>query len=265
MTKPAPRQVTVIRSQRLTPNMQRITLSGESLQGFPEGMESGYIKLLFPLPGETELPSAADMAAGMRPQMRTYTIRAFDAAKQELIVDFVLHGDGDHAGPASNWAREVKAGEDILMAGPGPIKLVDMNADWFLLAGDMTALPAISCNLEVMPAMAKGHAVIEINSDRDKQDLSKPEGIQVHWMTNAHSDQENTFLSDAVKSIPWLNGKPSIWAACEFSNMRLLRKYFKQERSVQRDELYVSSYWKMGHTEDEHKIAKQKDAEAEGN
>ncbi len=140
-----------------------------------------------------------------------------------------------------------------------------MSADWFLLAGDMTAPPAISCNLEAISPAAKGHAVIEINSADDKQEVKKPENIKVHWVISAHSDQENTCLYDAAKAIPRLEGKPSIWAACEFSNMRLLRRYFKQERDVPREELYVSSYWKLGHTEDEHKIAKQRDTQAEGN
>ena len=38
-----------------------------------------------------------------------------------------------------------------MVSGPGPKKLVDMNADWFLIAGDMSALPAISVNLEKLP------------------------------------------------------------------------------------------------------------------
>jgi len=45
--------------------------------------------------------------------------------------------------------------------------------------------------------------------------------------------------------------------------MRILRKYFKLERQIPRDNLYVSSYWKIGSTEDQHKIAKQNDARTE--
>ncbi|EGU61267.1 utilization protein for catechol-siderophore, partial [Vibrio nigripulchritudo ATCC 27043] len=52
-----------------------------------------------------------------------------------------------------------------------------------------------------------------------------------------------------------------VWCATEFSTMRQLRKYFRNEREVERDEIYISSYWKQGRTEDQHKIDKRKDAE----
>ena len=44
--------------------------------------------------------------------------------------------------------------------------------------------------------------------------------------------------------------------------MRALRRYFREERDVARGSLYVSSYWKQGVSEDQHKIVKQQDAAA---
>ena len=63
--------------------------------------------------------------------------------------------------------------------------------------------------------------------------------------------------------LPWLEGTPSIWAACEFSNMRALRRYFKQEKKVEKKALYASSYWKSGLSEEQHKKVKRTDADAE--
>lgn len=263
MPKSFPRRLTVVSTENVTPNMQRLVLGGSDLGGFPEGQESGYIKLLFPLPGESKLPTVESIELGALVQMRTYTIRKYDPNALELTVDFVLHGEGEHAGPASHWAKTATPNDEVIIIGPGPSKLVDMSADWFLLAGDMTALPAISCNLEAMPRTGTGYAVIEIHSPADKQPLVKPEGVEIIWVINPHPDRENTRLTDAVKALPWLEGRPSVWAACEFSNMRLLRAYFKQDRAVPREALYVSSYWKIGSTEDQHKIAKQLDARAE--
>jgi len=40
----------------------------------------------------------------------------------------------------------------------------------------------------------------------------------------------------------------------------VLRHYFRNEKQVDKDNLYISSYWKEGTTEDGHKIIKQKDA-----
>ena len=50
MSNPNSRLLTVARSIRLTPNMQRITFGGDSLADFPEGRESSYFKLRFAAP-----------------------------------------------------------------------------------------------------------------------------------------------------------------------------------------------------------------------
>ncbi len=245
------RELTVLQKYRLTPNMLRIILGGDDLQDFPEGQESGYVKLLFPS-GEA------------KPVMRSYTIRTFDAERLELTLDFAMHNDAVHEdqGPASNWAVNVEIGSKVAIDGPGAKKLVDMSAEWFFIAGDMTAIPAISANLEQLPANAKGYAVLEVLTEEDKQDLSVPEGLNIHWVVNSHPDQPNTVLLDKVKSLPWLDGVVNVWVASEFDAMRHLRHYFKKEKGVERGQIYASSYWKMGETDEGNKAAKKMDNDA---
>ncbi|WP_096086849.1 siderophore-interacting protein [Agaribacterium haliotis] len=263
-------QVQVKSSKKITAHMQRIVFCGDALASFPANSDSAYIKLLFPLPGK-QLPSAAALDAGAKCLMRTYTVRLFDPAKLELTVDFVLHGHGGGGGPASAWAARAMAGQSMSFYGPGPVKLLDQRADWFLLAGDMTALPALSCKLEQLPNNARGYAVIEILSEQDKQQLDKPVGVQLQWVIRqAGQDaagQDNIFV-EAVKALPRLPGEVSIWAACEFSAMRLLRRYFNGEtftanRKLGNSAFYISSYWKQHSSEDEHKVAKRRDAQAQ--
>lgn len=263
MAKKEMRTLSVVSSRKLTPHMQRIVLTGEELGTFPEGSESGYIKLLFTIKGNAIVSkSQVEAMASDKPLMRTYTVRAFDAEKKTLTVDFVLHADSE--GPASKWAENAKAGDKIVIVGPGPVKLVDNNADWFLIAGDMTALPAISCNLEQLPPEAKGYAVIEISSQDDRQLLSAPDGVKIQWVTrDSNSDQEE-FLN-TVFDLEWLTGEPYVWCACEFEAMKCLRKHFKLTRNISKRSMYISSYWKQGNSEDQHKIAKQADAATDEN
>jgi len=131
------RNLTVIETSRPTPHMIRVILAGQDLADFPEDQESGYVKVV--------------VERDDKPVMRSYTIRAFDKLQRHLTLDFVDHGD---AGPASAWANRAAPGTALAIHGPGPTKLVDTNADWFLLAGDMTALPAIAVNLEKLPENA---------------------------------------------------------------------------------------------------------------
>lgn len=243
MARPDPRTLEVIRVKQITPNMRRVTLGGKGLISFPSDQESAYLKMLFQQEGSD------------RPMLRTYTVRY--QRGNEIDVDFVLHHDG---GPAANWAATVKPGETIDVRGPGPKKLVDNTADWFLIVGDMTALPAISVNIENLPANAKGHAVIEIIEEGDIQDLTAPENFDIHWLVNPHPGEDSQMLVSKIRSLPWQNGKPSVWAACEFGAMRQLREYFRDDRQLDKSELYISSYWKHGNDEDAHKIAKRADA-----
>ena len=51
----------------------------------------------------------------------------------------------------------------------------------------------------------------------------------------------------------------SVWSACEFKTMKKIRHYLKVIREVEKSHLYISSYWKKGNTEEQHKVARMKD------
>ncbi|MFB2735710.1 siderophore-interacting protein [Shewanella mangrovisoli] len=246
MNRPAPRELTVIGKTQVTPHMLRITLGGAGFAGFPADQESAYIKLLFPQPGDE------------RPLMRTYTIRQQRA--NEIDVDFVLH---DTDGPASRWAKSTEIGDTIQIGGPGLKKLINLDAEWFLLAGDMTALPAISVNLAQLPSNAVGYSVIEVLSEADIQPLVHPSHVQLHWVINPQADPEGKPLSERIALLPKLEGQGAVWLACEFSSMRALRKLLKQTYDLPKSHFYTSSYWKIGCNEGEHKLVKQQDEQLE--
>lgn len=240
---------------RLTPNLQRLVLTGEDLAGFPAAPAGSYIKLLFNQFGE---PHTSVPQEGQKTLMRTYTVRAFNKESRTLTVDFMLHGEGVEAGPASHWAQTTKVGDTITIAGPGTSKGLADEYDWVMLLGDMTALPAISAQLESLPAEAKGYAIINVVSDADQQALKVPDGIQVIWLTESNSSG----LAKSLHDIEWLEGTPAVWAACEFSSMRAIRSTLDVEFNVARSQVYVTSYWREGRSEDQHKIDKRQDAEA---
>lgn len=247
MAKPNPRVLEVKGIADITPNMRRITLGGQAMADFPIEQESAYIKLMFPQ-GEEQ-----------KPIMRTYTI--IQQRDDEIDVDFVLHGLNHKGveGPASHWAKTTQIGDTILIGGPGAKKLINHEADWFLLAADMTALPAITVNLAQLPENAAGYAVIEVLSKDDIQPLQKPKNITLEWVVNAEASDSHYPILERIKALDWLDGEVAVWAACEFNSMRALRQYFKQ-KEVAKSHLYISSYWKLDSSEDEHKVVKREDA-----
>ncbi len=245
---PADYPLEVRSNDRLTPNMRRIVLHGPELAGFPGDQEGGYVKLVF-----------APAEDGGKPTLRSYTIRAFDPVALALTLDFVDHGD---EGPASAWANHAQPGDPITVRGPGDPKRAPPGADWYLLAGDMSALPALAVNLERLPANARGYALIEVLSEEDRQTIEHPEGIELTWLVNPDTARPNALLDERVRTLPWLPGTPYPWFAGEFSTMRSMRRYFRDESGIDKHAMYCSCYWKMGDTDEGMKRAKKLDPEA---
>ncbi|QZH75267.1 MAG: siderophore-interacting protein [Erythrobacter sp.] len=245
--RPPPRELTVLAKHHVTPNLLRITLGGEGMADYPADSAGGYVKLRL----------AADGGLAVR----TYTIRAQRA--EALDVDFALHAETatGHAGPATEWALTVQPGDTIEAGGPGPAKQLPPGHDHYLIAGDMTALPAIAVNLAALPADARGLAVIEVMDAADAQDLPRPAGIELQWLVVPQPGSQPQALANALRAAAWPEGGIYAWCASEFGAMQALRAYLRDERGLGPDRLYISSYWKCGLTEEDHKRIKREDAE----
>ena len=149
-----------------------------------------------------------------------------------------------------------------MVGGPGPAKPTPEGRGPFLLVGDMTALPAISVNLEDLPGDTTGHAIILIRNEADKQALTKPANVKIKWLVEDNLGANSDLLADAVRGLPNVGDFAYAWVACEFEAMKRLRQYLRIERQLGKERLYISSYWKRGLIEDDHKQVKRIDAEA---
>jgi len=244
--RPEPKTFQVLAARLLTPNMRRVTIGGDALASFPAGQAGGYVKLMLP--------------AGGRAAVRTYTISA--QRDDGLDIDFALHGAGGEGGPAVAWSRTARPGDTVTVGGPGPAKPLPPGADHYLVFGDMTALPAIAVNLAALPADARGHALIEIQSEADRQDIDHPDGLELHWLVNPQPGHDPHLFEGVARSLGWPEGRVYAWSASEFETMRRMRRYLREERGLGPSDLYISSYWKHGLVEDEHRTVKRADAEA---
>ena len=244
------KQLTVTHSTQLTKNMRRITFQGDSLIELPENSEGAYFKFVF------------EGSGAEKPIMRTYTIANYRAEKREIDVDFMLHGKegGVIEGVAAPWAMQARVGDKISILGPGSATFINTQADWYLLAADMTAMPALIANIARLPQSGCGYIVVEILSAEDQQDITAPPGMKVFWVVNPSAGSDASPLNIAIRELPWLEGEVAIWAACEFKTMKKLRQFFRVDKAIERSHLYISSYWKQGLKEEDHKIVKSEDA-----
>ena len=106
---------------RIAPRLVSVLVRGDELGAFADAAPTSHLKVFLPAPGQDEpllpefLPEGQAIPDDARPSVRTYTPRRFDAATGTLEIQFVLHG----AGPASEWAERVGAGDKLAVAGPG--------------------------------------------------------------------------------------------------------------------------------------------------
>ncbi|WP_414828457.1 siderophore-interacting protein [Alteromonas sp. H39] len=258
MKKPTSRQpylLSVKENILLTPHMRRLILTGSDLARFPATAPSSYVKLMFDRFG-APLSRAPDIDEKVL--MRTYTVRYISTTKLELHLDMALHGDTVENGPASHWAKHARPGSTICVGGPGAGKPLFADHDWVVFAGDMSSLPAIANHLEHLTDNTRGYALLCIPDKRDIQPLIHPRNVDIHWLI----DEDIPVIADNLASLSPHPGVPAYWIAAEFSLMRALRQVLTHTLSVSRDHSYISSYWRYGRAEDQHKIDKKHDSDA---
>ncbi|MFH8466708.1 siderophore-interacting protein [Streptomyces sp. NPDC017991] len=255
---PKPHSARVVRTERLTPHMQRVVLGGEGLADFTAGTSTDhYVKLLFGAEGVT-YPEPFDMARIREefpreqwPVTRTYTVRAWDPEQRELTLDFVIHGDEGLAGP---WAAHVQAGELVRFLGPGGAYAPDTGADWHLLAGDESALPAIGASLEGMPHGAQVRAFVEVSGPEEEQKFDS--AVEVVWLHRGDRPVGEALVA-AVRALEFPAGRMHAFVHGEAGFVKELRRLLRVERGIPREDISISGYWRLGHNEDGWQAAKR--------
>lgn len=255
------RRVSVSRVEDITPALRRIVFTGDELGAFTrDGMElpaftsTGFddsIKLFFPYPGEDEpvLPvqkhGTIEIPKDPRPIGKDYTVRAFDESttgRPELTVDFVKHG----VGVATNWAYRCTPGDTMHFAGP-PTSSALPDADWLLVVGEDTAIPAIARLLENLPEDARAQVFIEIAVASHRAPLRQLPGVHVTWLPRGGQPAgTTTLLTDAVEDMDWWEGRAFAWIGGESGPVKHIRRHLIAERGMDKKNIDFTGYWRRG-------------------
>jgi NADPH-dependent ferric siderophore reductase len=254
-TRPArPQAVLAVQHREwLSPHTVRITAAGPGFEALRmNDFTDKYAKILFVDPS-LGLTPPYDLAAlreslspDQQPVTRTYTLRRADPERQELTIDFVVHGDRGIAAP---WAARAEPGDLLTMSGAGGAYRPDPDCDWHLFVGDESALPAICSALEALPADARGLAYLETSDPGEYLDATPPSGVQVSWLHRPEPGSRPRLLADALAAGPWLSGRADVFAHGERESMKAVRAALKA-RLGDGDQLSLSGYWAAGRTED---------------
>jgi NADPH-dependent ferric siderophore reductase len=239
----------VLRVQWITPHMIRVVVGGEGLAGLGAGdFTDHYVKLMFLVPG-VDYPEPFDMDAVHRdlprehwPRLRSYTVRTWDPHALEMSIDFVYHGDVGLAGP---WAANSQPGDEVLFMGPGGGYTPSEDADWHLLVGDESALPAIAASLEALPQGAPAHVFVEVSGPGEEQELVTAGDAKLVWLHRGEAPVGEA-LVEAVEELEFPPGAVHAFVHGEAGFVKRLRRHLRVERGIPLDQLSISGYWRLG-------------------
>ncbi|WP_171169259.1 siderophore-interacting protein [Streptomyces sp. I05A-00742] len=258
------RLLEVRRVDRITPSTVRVTFGGPALEGFCEQAPTDHVKLCFAqdgdeLPVEPVVVNDTWIDAPVEPITRDYTVRHYRRDTHELDIDMVLHGHG----VASAWAARAEPGMRLGILGPRGSEILPMVHDWYLLAAEETALPALARWLEMLPAGVRVLAFAEVPGPRDEQDLRTAADLSMTWLHRGSAPAGSTdLLERAVRAaeLP-AEGLGYAWIAGEATSLKPIRRYLRRELGLAKEQVDVDGYWKRGvenhdhHEDEEHEHA----------
>ena len=240
------RLLTVTAVTDITPRMRRITLLGD-LEGFVSPSYCDHIKaFIFPAGVDPYVAPIGERGAEFppedKPQMRDYTPRFWDIAAGKLELDFVLHGDG----PASGWAAQAAIGQTLVIGGPRGSFMVPQDFDWYLLAGDETALPAMGRRIEELPAGTKVLAFIEVADASEEQVFETAADLELHYLHRHEVPAgHGSLILDAIRQAALPQGTAYAHILGESQMSKAVRAHLTEERGFNPEYVKSAGYWKL--------------------
>ena len=232
----------------LTPALVRVVLGGPGLTGFPMPADTDtYVNVAIPpagAPYDAVFEPAAVREAHPQdvwPVRRRYTVRSWDQEAGRLTLDFVVHGDEGIAGP---WAATVAPGDVLVFEGPGSGYRPDPDADWHLMVGDESALPAIAASLEAVPQGRKVVVRLVCDGPDHQVPLDSSGDLDLRWLHRNGAADDVDLLADAVADLEFPVGRVHAFVHGEAEEIRRIRRHLLTTRGLSRTDMSCSPYWR---------------------
>lgn len=163
-------------------------------------------------------------------QTRYYTVRSLEG--RELVLDVVVHDEGLVTG----WAQTDCVGDEVGLGEPKGSFELPPDAGWVVLAGDLTALPAMA---RIASAL-DGTLPLTVHAETTDGPLPDYLGVEATW----HPAEEGTSdLARIVAGLDWPEGPGYFWMAGESAQMRDIRRHVRRDLGWDSRHHEVMGYW----------------------
>ncbi len=218
MTSRTPHDAVVRERLVLGPHLVRLVLEGPP--GFVStGIPDEWVALT--VPGQF--------------QTRYYTVRSWDPAAHRLVLDVVVHEQG----LVTEWAQTDCIGDTVGISEPRGSFAPPEDAGWVVLAGDLTALPAMA---RIGETLAASTAALPVAIHAEVPDGPMPDYVvlPVTWHEAASGTSS---LASIVADLEWPGGPGYFWMAGESAQMRDIRRHARHDLGWDTRRYDVMGYW----------------------
>lgn len=235
------RQLTLLRSEKIAGGFQRLIFSGEDLQGFSSRGFDDHIKLFFPQPGSRFSPPVVTDEGiiwqnDVRPASRDYT-PIYDAARNELTIDFYLH----QAGVASDWALQARPGDNLTIGGPRGSLVVPETYHWQLYVCDETGMPALLRRLEALSQLTSAvevTALIAVQQQETRAYFAHLTGFNLEWFVGDRAQA----IDQRLQQLTVPENDYYLWLTGEGKTVKEYSRHFNNDK-IDEKLLRTVAYW----------------------
>lgn len=164
-------------------------------------------------------------------QTRYYTVRSLRV--HELVLDVVVHDEG----LVTRWAQTDCVGEVVGLSAPRGSFSLPADATWVVLAGDLTALPAMARIAESVDLPLRVHAEVP---DGPVPDYLGETSATTTWH---HAASGDSALAEIIRGLDWPEGVGYFWMAGESAQMRDVRRHVRRELGWDTRHHEAMGYW----------------------
>lgn len=219
----------------LTDGYVRIRLAGSDLRGFAAPGGDDHVRL-FLVPVGADVPATPEEWREL--PSREYTPVNADAEAGWVEFDFVIHGDG----PGSAWAAQAPIGAPVAVGGPRRSTTVTGEPDAWFLAGDETAVPAITRFLRLRRPGTTARVILEVAPENELLPFAADPACAVTLVVRGdHS------LTEALKALGEGDrpaGAVIAFVAAEASVVPVARELLLDRWGLPSDAVIAKGYWR---------------------
>ena len=213
----------------------RVRLAGAELRGFTAPGADDHVRLFLAPPGSAAPPAPEQWREF---DSREYTPVDYDPEAGWIDFDLLVHTSGT----GSEWASKAALGSVCAIGGPRRSNAVAGEPDSLFLAGDETAIPAITRFLRLRRAGMPARVIVEVSADNVEVPLPTDDATDLTVLVRPGASLPEALAGLSRTDRPL--GSVLAFVAAESAVVPVARELLQQRWGIPAEAVIVKGYWR---------------------